>query len=401
MVRIQLFSQLKIDRNKILTSTLPNSIRPSKLQRVRFYKTLASKLERVGYSRTLVPFLRSLLTTRKPIYRQSYFIRRDFWYSLVQAEVLRLFFLRRRAKSAATRARLKLYPGIESRFVKIPMRSVSAYSSKPRARVVWSKFPTSSISITKGYSWSYMESVYLGVKDSLSRYVLEWIERATNHTERALPVSHSYLTFPQSSGLFFQRWVTTWVSLINIYSSFSLLPQLDLYTRIHSAQRKVIEHVLRFRFNRSRIHVIFEDSKDHKTHFFTTPGLFIKYFQGKKSLKKNKALKYLMARFLRKILLVLNLESVGIITKGVLVHLEKLLTALFRPLSHPFLNPFTGSTINESDTNQTPKSSRGNIGISSVTFLAPKPFSYQKIRKRGRIKRKIQRRLVRLNKVID
>ena len=179
------------------------------------------------------------------------------------------------------------------------------------------------------------------------------------------------------------------------------MPQLDLYTRIHSAQRKIIEHILRFRFNGSRIHVVFEDSKNHQTHFFTTPGLFIKYFQGKKSLKKNKAIKYLMSRFLRKILLVLNLESVGVITKGVPVHLEKLLTALFRPLSHPFINPFTGATINESGTNQSLRQVRGNIGISSITFLAPKPFSYQKTRKRGRIKRKIQRKLVRLNKVID
>ena len=142
-------------------------------------------------------------------------------------------------------------------------------------------------------------------------------------------------------------------------------------------------------------------SADHKTHFFTTPGLVIRYFQGKKSLKKNKALKYLMARFLRKVLLVLKLESVGLITKGVPVHLERILNALFKPLSHPFTDPITGDVINESESVPSSRTSPPTINISSITFLAPKPFSYQKTRKRGRVKRKIRRKLVRLNKVID
>lgn len=162
-----------------------------------------------------------------------------------------------------------------------------------------------------------------------------------------------------------------------------------------------MEHTLRFRFNKARLHIIFEDSLDHRTHFFTTPGLFIRYFQGKKSLKKNKALKYLMARFLRKVLLVLKLESVGLITKGVPVHLERILNALFKPLSHPFKNPLTGDVINESDLGAGQSPSSAGVNISSITFLAPKPFSYQKTRKRGRVKRKIRRKLVRLNKVID
>ena len=179
------------------------------------------------------------------------------------------------------------------------------------------------------------------------------------------------------------------------------MPRFELYARCHSAKRRVVEHTLRFRFNKSRLHIIFEDSLVHKTHFFTTPGLFIRYFQGKKSLKKNKALKYLMARFLRKVLLVLKLESVGVITKGVPVHLERILNALFKPLSHPFTNPLTGDLINESDSGASSAKSSLNINISSITFLAPKPFSYQKTRKRGRVKRKIRRKLVRLNKVID
>jgi hypothetical protein len=64
-----------------------------------------------------------------------------------------------------------------------------------------------------------------------------------------------------------------------------------------------------------------------------------------------------MSRFLRKILLILKLERIGIVTRGIPVHFDTMLNALFKPLSHPFPDPLTGSVINES-ASQSPSSIR-------------------------------------------
>ena len=205
-------------------------------------------------------------------------------------------------------------------------------------------------------------------------------------------------SLPHLSNQIAPSWLPKWSHLTQVYNSFSYLPRLDLYIRLKLAQRDEIKHFLRFRFNRQRLFVILEDKNRKRTHMFVTPGLFLRYFEKKKSLKKNRSMKFLMMRFLRKILLVLNLKSVGIITRGVPLHLDSLMTSLFRPLSHPFPDPLTGSVINESDS---VNPERGDIHVNSTLFLSSKPFAPQKTRKRGRIKRKIKRRLVRTNSLID
>ena len=109
-------------------------------------------------------------------------------------------------------------------------------------------------------------------------------------------------------------------------------------------------------------------------------------------------MKFLIMRFLRKILLSLDLQSVGLVTRGVPVHIDSMIKALFRPLSHSFLNPLNGNLINETVNGQAIKS---NIFIDSVLFLSPSPQFFQKTRKRGRIKRKIRRKIVRLASLVD
>lgn len=114
-------------------------------------------------------------------------------------------------------------------------------------------------------------------------------------------------------------------------------------------------------------------------------------------------MKHLMSRFLRKILLILKLERIGIVTRGVPVHFDTMLNALFKPLPHPFPDPLTGSVINESESQSQSsiRKKKKDLSIVVLTMLSPKPYSYQKTKKQGRVKRKIRRKLVRLNKVID
>lgn len=106
-------------------------------------------------------------------------------------------------------------------------------------------------------------------------------------------------------------------------------------------------------------------------------------------------MKLLMARFFRKILLVLRLKNIVIISRGVPVHLNLLLSTLFRPLSHPFIDPLSMRVVDET------QDEKEILRISELSFPSSKPFGTQKTKKKGRVKRKIRRKLTRLNAVID
>lgn len=190
------------------------------------------------------------------------------------------------------------------------------------------------------------------------------------------------------------NWVFLWSKLTFLYISFSLLPCIELYLRRWKAQKRVVRHHLRFRFNRQRLMLTLADEPTRSTHMFISPGLFLKYFQRKKSLKKNKSMKFLMVRFMRKVLLVLRVKNVVINSRGIPVHLNSLLSVLFRPFSHYFEDPLTSTVINETE-------GQRNINVSAIMFTSPRPFGFQKTRKMGRVKRKIRRRITRLGNVID
>lgn len=85
-----------------------------------------------------------------------------------------------------------------------------------------------------------------------------------------------------------------------------------------------------------------------KLTFFTiSTGLFIKFYEKKKSLKKTKTIKFLIIKFLRKILIILKLNNLILkIFKKPIFFLE-LLNLINQPISHKFLNPCDGKFIDE------------------------------------------------------
>ena len=186
-----------------------------------------------------------------------------------------------------------------------------------------------------------------------------------------------------------------WARFAHAYTTFFLLPHVELFTRRKGADPKPSLYSLRFRFNRHRFVITLSDTSSNTTYFFISTGLFSKFFQHRKSLRKNKATKILMVRFLRKVLLILNIDQLQFISSGVPLFLDKLLSTLYRQLPHPFTNPFTGSVIDESTTRNF------NLNISKLFFHKSRPFGYLPTKKRGRVKRKIRRKLVRAGGLID
>ena len=197
-----------------------------------------------------------------------------------------------------------------------------------------------------------------------------------------------------SFAAYFGKWVLLWTRLVFSYVVFSTLPPIELYLIEKNAKRVDNCYYLRFRFNRLKLVISLTDKATQKTHVFISPGLFLKHFQKKKSLKKSRSMKVLMARFMRKVLIILKLKDVLLHSRGVPLHLEYLLSVLFRPFSHPFYDPISEITVNEVDDHH-------NINVSGIWMESVRPYGFQKTRKMGRVKRKIRRRITRLGNVID
>lgn len=154
-------------------------------------------------------------------------------------------------------------------------------------------------------------------------------------------------------------------------------------------------YILRFRFNRERLTIVLSDEISNKTYCFLTPGLLVKFAQNRKSLRKKTSMKILMMQFLRKLLIVLRLNKIQLVSSGVPVLLSRLLYVLSQPLNHLVKNPLTGSVIDEITQPRT------KLNFDSVFFTRAYPYGYLPTRKRGRVKRKIRRKLVKLGRLID
>ena len=191
------------------------------------------------------------------------------------------------------------------------------------------------------------------------------------------------------------RWGALTSMLVSLYSWSLTYPGLERYSFSHRRGTVVPSHALYFTFTGSRLVISLRDSWKDLTHLFASPGLFLRYFEGRKSLKRKRALMVLMVKFVRKILLVLKLSSVNLYVRGVPVYFDTLLSTLFRPLSHSIVNPLNGESLSESST------LKSDLGFESIQFLTSKPFGYQKPRKRGRVKRKIRRKISQTGSVVD
>lgn len=151
-----------------------------------------------------------------------------------------------------------------------------------------------------------------------------------------------------------------------------------------------------FNFSGQRLTLAVLDPVLRRNYFSLRPGLLLKYLEGKKKgAKRTLPTKLLLMRFLRKLLIISRIDSLNIFVKGVPLHLSQLFNFLNRPLPHLFLDPLTGKTVDETGDEY------ANFLHQSIFFMRSKPYGFQKSRKRGRVKRKIRRKIISSARVID
>lgn len=133
-------------------------------------------------------------------------------------------------------------------------------------------------------------------------------------------------------------------------------------------------------------------------YFFLFSGFFLKFLKRQKSFKKNKLIKLVMVKTLRKFLILTMITNLFFFIKGTHFLLVEFLNVLYSPILRPFLNPFServGGYLMET------KEQKREIRFEYIIFLESSNHTKRKGRKCGRIKRKLTRKIVKLNSLVD
>jgi hypothetical protein len=116
--------------------------------------------------------------------------------------------------------------------------------------------------------------------------------------------------------------------------------------KLHANQKTFLEFIY-FNFKNHKLHISLQTKSPHYIYFTLSPGLFLAKFFLKKSLKKKKKIKILSVRFLRKLLLLLEVSLVSVRIRGLSFGFGQYLRQLYTPIIHNFLNPFSNSSLSD------------------------------------------------------
>ena len=229
------------------------------------------------------------------------------------------------------------------------------------------------------------KNFYLMINKKISLYLKYWDDTSLRH-----PIFVEIKSKKSLSSFFICKYV-------DIYQLLYLQPLAIAYYIWISNRNLLIKNIynLRFKFFLNKFRVSLENKIFNHNYFSLSPGILIKGFDYKKSLKNSYTLKLLLIKFLRKLLIVLNIKKLSLIVQGNPLNLIQFLRVLFKPLQHFFKNPLTTKFYDEIT------SKPFNFNLYNLVFK--KVFLYKplKLRKIGRIKRKIRRKLVFKNRLMD
>ena len=170
---------------------------------------------------------------------------------------------------------------------------------------------------------------------------------------------------------------------------------LAIYFRAwHNATKPNITN-LRFYFKLTTLSLNIESTQPKYNLLSLNPGpIFCKFFE-KKHLKNKRQTQTLLMRFLRKVLVFLKLQNFHLIVRGVPFNLKLLLKTLNTPVSHTLRNPF------QPDHTFVDSAGASQLRIWLIRFVKTTFFGKRKLKKKGRVKRKVARKILAANRLID
>lgn len=131
-----------------------------------------------------------------------------------------------------------------------------------------------------------------------------------------------------------------------------------------------------------------------ESYFFLSLGILAKFLQKGKAFTKSKTVYLLLASFLRKVLLFSSFKNIYLFINKTPLYFKEIMSTISDPVISIYKNPFSSQLINEKDINNP-------FSFPLIIFTNNKSYGFMKVKQKGRLKRKIARRLTLINKVLD
>lgn len=151
--------------------------------------------------------------------------------------------------------------------------------------------------------------------------------------------------------------------------------------------------LLLLNFYKKRFFPVIRNVEGH-TYSTSSLGMFSKFFHKGKNFIKSKSIFLVSAGFLRKILIYSGLKDLMLVVKKTPIYFNEILNTIYNPVVSFYNHPFNNLSVDESLVFP-------EFRFGMVLFFNNKNYGTHKTKTRGRLKRKISRRLQRLNRVLD
>lgn len=205
-------------------------------------------------------------------------------------------------------------------------------------------------------------------------------------------VNDVYLRFEKNEIFFFKFFVEYSHFYYKIFQRITYDAHNFVRKTKNKKNRPMYHLILTFRNNK-----IFVNLNDRlkRNYFFMSTGLFIKYFEKKKLFRKSKIIRTILIKYLRKIFLLVNLPRVVLLIKKNPTFFLDFLNLFNQQIPYKFNEPMTNREILDNEPAQ------HITKFLYFIFLNTEDFTKNKTKKRGRVKRKISRKIVSRNTIVD
>lgn len=239
------------------------------------------------------------------------------------------------------------------------------------------------------------------------KFLLPYLRRFASYYVRMMGIWHKYLKLhlPARQSKFYRMayykrsYLLSNVFLqINLYYTLLKSTFFDLFKfkKRGALFRDFSDMRFWFTFKTKRFYINLS-TYDGDSCLSISPGMFLKFLNRRKSYKKNRVLCLVMAQYIRKVILLMRLKRFDVVIRRSPYMLNEIFSGMFRPLVHSFKDPVTGRVIDENDK----KRRKFRFRLRFLIFEHNKPYGYMKQKLKGRLKRKVWRKIIRQNKIVD
>lgn len=161
-----------------------------------------------------------------------------------------------------------------------------------------------------------------------------------------------------------------------------------------SKSRRYNYNQLVLNYKRLRFYPLMRSSKG-LTLFNCSLGVIAKFLNKGKSFTKKKAVYLLLFSLIRKVLLFSKLGDMSLVLNRTPKYLQEFMSTLYTSAVTIYSNPFkTSQLVSELNT-------QAHFDFKYVQVITSRPYGYIKMGKKGRLKRKISKRVQLSNRVLD